>query len=176
MSDMPQQPCHAEIQPNSASDAWREDAYHGTHLDNALRIRQQGFIPHLGIAGTGCYFDLGDDASARSFALERANGDAEQAVIIRAAIRLGTSLDFSFRRNAAVKQQFQQFQTALQSRSDSMHGWTFNETKEQFLQTYYPHVTTVLYFNERTGLWYVAVRDPQHITILLMVTLSGRSL
>jgi len=73
----------------------RDDAFHGTRRENALKIKQQGFLPRLGIAGVGCYFDLGDDASARVFALERAGGDPEQAVVIRAEVHLGTTLDLS---------------------------------------------------------------------------------
>jgi hypothetical protein len=67
----------------------RDDAFHGTTLSNALNILKVGFIPHLGIAGVGAYFDLATDASAVEFALRRSGGDREQAVIIRAELHLG---------------------------------------------------------------------------------------
>ncbi len=35
----------------------RDDAFHGTTFSNALNIPKTGFIPHLGIAGVGSYFD-----------------------------------------------------------------------------------------------------------------------
>ena len=154
----------------------RDDAFHGTRLENAFSIKERGFRPRLGIAGVGCYFDLGDDSSARAFALERAGGDPEQAVVIRVEIHLGTTLDLSFRRNPDIKRQFQQFQMELKQQIDVPYGLTFNEEKERFLQEHYPHITAVLYFNERTGVWYVAVRDPKRIRIISMVTLSGREI
>lgn len=159
-----------EGQPGSI----RDDAFHGTTLENALKIKAQGFLPRLGIAGVGCYFDLGDDSSARAFALERADGDPEQAVVIQAELHLGATLDLSFRRNPEVKRQFQGFQAKLKQQIGLPYGLTFNEEKEQFLQEHYPHVTATVYFNERTGLWYVAMRDPQRIRVVSITTLSGR--
>jgi hypothetical protein len=154
----------------------RNDAFHGTTLQNALKIREQGFLPRLGIAGVGCYFDLGSDSSARAFALERANGDPEQAVVIRAELHMGKTLDISFRRNPEVKRQFQQFQAALKQQSGTPYMLTFNEEKERFLQKHYPYVNAVLYFNERTGVWYVAMRDSKRIRIISMTTLTERKI
>ena len=74
----------------------RTDAYHGTNLTSALSILESGFIPHLGIAGVGVYFDLGDDSSANERALEKADGDISQAVIIRAEVHLGKTIEFNF--------------------------------------------------------------------------------
>jgi hypothetical protein len=33
----------------------RDDAFHGTTLRNALKIRKQGFLPQLGIAGRNTF-------------------------------------------------------------------------------------------------------------------------
>jgi len=154
----------------------RDDAFHGTTLENALKIKEQGFLPRLGIAGVGCYLDLGDDSSAKTFALKRAGGDPDNAVVIRAEVHLGTTLNISFRRNPEVKRQFQQFQLELKGQIGMPYELTFNEEKERFLREHYPNVNAVLYFDERTGVWYVAVRDPQRIRILSAVTLNGREL
>jgi hypothetical protein len=154
----------------------RNDAFHGTTLQNALKIKEQGFLPRLGIAGLGCYFDLGSDVSARAFALERADGDLEQAVVIRAELHLGKTLDISFKRNPEIKGRFQEFQAALQHQLGVPYELTFNDEKEKFLQEYYPDVTAVLYFNERTGIWYVAIRDPKRIRIFSMTTLAGKEI
>jgi hypothetical protein len=53
---------------------------------------------------------------------------------------------------------------------------TFNEEKERFLQEFYPDINSVLYFNAKTGVEYVAVRDPRHIRILSAITLTARDL
>lgn len=112
----------------------RDDAFHGTTRERALKIMTEGFRPHLGIAGFGCYFDLGSDSSARAFALERAGGDRDGAVIIRAELHLGVVLDLSFRRNPEIKRQFQRFQSELREELGFPHGRTFNDEKERFLQ------------------------------------------
>ncbi|MGH7456463.1 MAG: hypothetical protein ACRENG_34260 [bacterium] len=163
-----------ELEYEGESSNIRDDAFHGTTLQNALMIREQGFLPRLGIAGVGCYFDLGSDLSARTFALERTNGDPEQAVVIRAELHLGTTLDISFRRNPDVKRHFQEFQAALKWQAETQHTLTFNEEKERFLLEYYPHITAVFYFNERTGIWYVAMRDPKRIRVISITTLAGK--
>lgn len=165
-----------ELQHEGASGDIRDDAFHGTTLQNALKIREQGFLPRLGIAGAGCYFDLGSDLSARAFALERADGNPEQAVVIRAELHLGTALDISFKRNSAIKREFQQFQATLKRQAIAPYAVTFNEEKELFLQKYFPHVTAVLYFNDRTGVWYVAIRDPKRIRIVSITTLTERAI
>ena len=154
----------------------RYDAFHGTTLANALNILKMGFTPHLGIAGVGSYFDLVDDASAKEFALMRSGGDREQAVVIRAELHLGVVLDISFERNPEVKLQFQQFQMELKRRLGESYELTFNETKEQFLRERYPEVNSVFYFNARTGIEYVAVRDPKCIRLLSAEILTGRDL
>lgn len=154
----------------------RDDAFHGTTLQNALKIREQGFLPRLGIAGVGCYFDLGSDLSARAFALKRANGDPEQAVVIRAELHLGKTLDIAFRHNPKIKRQFQQWQEVFKRQSETSYVLTFNEEKELFLREHYPHINAVLYFNERTDVWYVAMRDPERIRIVSMTTLTEKEI
>jgi len=154
----------------------RNDAFHGTTLQNGLKIREQGFLSRLGIAGGGCYFDLGSDLSARAFALERAGGNRELAVVIRAELHLGKTLDISFRRNPELKHRFQEFQAALKQRLGAPYTLPFNDEKEKFLQEYYPDLNAVMYFNERTGIWYVAIRDPRRIHIVSMMTLSGKEI
>ena len=165
-----------ELEYEGESGDVRSDAFHGTTLQNALKIREQGFLPRLGIAGVGCYFDLGSDSSARAFALERADGDLEQAVVIRAELHLGKTLDISFRRNPEIKGRFQEFQAALKHQLSVPHELTFNDEKEKFLQEYYLNVAAVLYFNERSGIWYVAVRDPKRIRIVSITTLAGKEI
>lgn len=154
----------------------RTDAFHGTTLQNALKIREHGFLPRLGIAGVGCYFDLGNDSSAKAFAFERADDDQDQAVVIRAELHLGITLDISFRWNPEIKRQFQKFQVVLKHQLGMSYGLAFNDEKERFLQERYPHVTAVLYFNERSGVWYVAIRDPKRIRIISMTTLTGKEI
>jgi hypothetical protein len=165
-----------ELEYEGESSDIRDDAFHGTTLQNALKIREHGFLPRLGIAGIGCYFDLGSDLSARTFALERANGDPEQAVVIRAELHLGATLDISFRHNPEVKRQFQEFQTRLKWQAEAPYILTFNEEKEKFLLEHYPNITAVLYFNKRTGVWYVAMRDPKRIRIISMATLTEKEI
>ncbi|MFQ6039348.1 MAG: hypothetical protein ACE5PV_00725 [Candidatus Poribacteria bacterium] len=68
-------------------DEIRTDAYHGTDLTSALSILSTGFIPRLGIAGVGVYFDLKDDSSARQRALEKADGDLSAMTLTRRRLR-----------------------------------------------------------------------------------------
>ena len=161
------------LQYEGATGEVRDDAFHGTTFSNALNILRVGFTPHLGIAGIGSYFDLASDASAKEFALTRSGGHHEQAVVIRAELHLGIVLDISFERNSQVKHQFQQFQANLRQHVGEL---SFNEAKERFLQEHYPDINSVIYFNSRTGIEYVAMRNPRRIHILSAMTLTERDL
>ena len=85
-------------------------------------------------------------------------------------------MDISFIRHPEIKRQFQQFQAALKWQSVMPYAMKFNEEKEKFLKEHYLHINSVLYFNERTGVWYVAMRDPKRIRIVSMTTLTGKEI
>ena len=149
----------------------RRDAFHGTTLQNALGILQDGFRPAIGIAGMGCYFDLGNDASARERALFRANGNSSKATIIQAELHLGKTLDINFKTNPAIRGNFKLWQ---KRRKIQLAKKNFEEQKELFLSELYPLVNSVLYPSLRTSNLYVAVRDPKRIKILSVQTLDGK--
>jgi hypothetical protein len=64
----------------------------------------------------------------------------------------------------------------LKRQSVAPYVLTVNEEKELFLQKHYPDVTAVLYFSERTGVWYVAIRDPKRICVVSITTLTERAI
>ena len=159
----------------------RKDAFHGTTLQNALKIRQKatddfvlpqsGFRPAIGIAGMGCYFDLGNDTSARERALFHADGNLSQATIIQAELHLGKTIDINFRTNSAIKEEFKSWQ---ERKKIQLTQKTFEEQKELFLCEQYPLVNSVFYLSLRTSDLYIAVRDPKRIKILSTQTLDGK--
>jgi len=154
----------------------RTDAYHGTNLTSALSILESGFIPHLGIAGVGVYFDLGDDSSANERALEKADGILSRATVIQAELHLGNTVEINFQRNPTLANEFREFQEALRIRLGRPLSLNFNEQKEMFLCERYPNINSVYYFNVKWQCLTVAVRDTNRIKILAANTLTGRSL
>ncbi len=149
----------------------RRDAFHGTMLQNALGILKSGFRPAIGIAGMGCYFDLGNDASARERALFRADGNVSQATIIQAELHLGKTIDMNFRTNPAIKEDFKSWQ---ERKKNQLTQKTFEEQKELFLCEQYPLVNSVFYLSLLTSNLYVAVRDTKRIKILSVQTSDGK--
>ena len=149
----------------------RRDAFHGTTLQNTLGVLQIGFRPALGIAGLGCYFDLGNDDSARERAIFRVGGNLSQATIIQAELHLGKTIDINFRTNPAIKEDFKSWQ---ERKKIQLTQKTFEKQKELFLREQYPKVNSVFYLSLRTSNLYVAVRDPKRIKILSAQTLDGK--
>ncbi|MBI1923920.1 hypothetical protein HYR99_06680 [Candidatus Poribacteria bacterium] len=154
----------------------RTDAYHGTDLASAVSILQSGFIPQLGIAGVGAYFDLGNDASSQRRALEKGEGELSKAVIIQAEVHLSKVIEVNFRHNPAIAAKFISFQSALKKKLSDVLPLNFNEQKELFIQERYPDVNAVSYFNIAEQILTVSVRDPKRIKVLSAVTLTGRRL
>ncbi len=154
----------------------RTDAYHGTDLASAESILRSGFIPQLGIAGVGAYFDLGDDSSARERALEKAGGSFTQAVVIQAEVHLGKTIELNFELNPQIKAEFQQFQKEIEQRFGGEIPMNFSQQKELFIQERYPEIHSASYFRNRQNQLTVAVRDSKRIKILSVVTLTGRVL
>jgi len=111
-----------------------------------LSILSRGFIPYLGIAGVGVYFDLEDDSSAKQRALEKANGDPAQVVIICAEVHLGKIIEINFRYNPVIASEFVRFQRELKKQLGVDIPFNFNQQKELFIQERYPDVNSVSYF------------------------------
>jgi len=161
--------------PSQQPNPTRTDAYHGTNLDNYLSIMQTGFRRSLGICGNAVYFDLGNRDSAVEKALEKAEQDAERAVVMQAELTLGKTVEISFQHNPMLAQEFQAFQAELMRQHGRPLPFTFNEQKEMFLTAYYPDTDTVLYTVSEDYV-IAGIREPSRIRIVAAETLAGRRL
>ena len=149
----------------------RNDAYHGTSLENAMSILKEGFRPGPGIIGIGAYFDLENVDSAIAKALERVNDDRSQATIIQAEVALGRSIDLSFDTNPIIREEFRRWQRLNRPQ---LRELSFSAQREAFIQECCPDINTATYYDADTQTTVICVRQTERIVILSARTLDGK--
>jgi len=89
----------------------RSDCFHGTTVENALSILEEGFRLGSGLLGLGAYFDLESDETAWNMAEMKYS--AQKHAVIQCEIHLGNMLDLN---SQDIWQQFRVFQRGLTGR------------------------------------------------------------
>ena len=149
----------------------RQDAFHGTTLPNAFSIVKERFRKSRGILGTGAYFDLGNDQSAR-LRLARSS-TTEIKVIIQAEIDLGAVLDLD---DKEISERFRQFQRILNQRLGTATTRQFGRggQYDEFLREYGLNPDTLR--KRISDFDTIAVRSVERIHILSIKDLEGKEI